>query len=111
MRVRGRIAYFSLETTATLLSGLTWLLLKNVEKYEMLKKEVREAFVDKDMSMETIAALPYLNACIKEALRMYPPVPNGMPRQAASDGSTVAGFYVPPNVSHHPISPITRWKL
>ncbi|KAF2735054.1 cytochrome P450 [Polyplosphaeria fusca] len=84
------------ETTATLVSGLTYLLIKNPDKYAKLKEEVRTAFQEQDMHMEAVAALPYLNACIKEALRVYPPVPNALPRQAAPDGSTVAGTYVPP---------------
>ncbi|KAL1792291.1 hypothetical protein ACET3X_008798 [Alternaria dauci] len=51
------------ETTATLLSGLTYLLLKNPATMQKLSSEVRGAFADSsDMSMEAIAALPYLAA-------------------------------------------------
>jgi cytochrome P450 len=88
------------ETTATVLSGLTYLLLKNPETMKKLVTEVRDAFCSSDdISMEAIKGMPYLNACIKEALRMYPPVPIGLPHLTPREGSTICGHYVPPNVS------------
>jgi cytochrome P450 len=89
------------ETTATLLSGLTYLLLTHPESMKKLVTEVRGAFASSDeVTMEAIAALPYLNACIKEAFRRYPPVPVGLPHRTPQEGSTICGHYVPPNVSH-----------
>jgi cytochrome P450 len=87
------------ETTATLLSGLTYLLLKHPQSMEKLAGEVRGAFTSSDdISMEAIAGLPYLNACIKEGLRKYPPVPVGLPHLTPREGSTICGHYVPPGV-------------
>lgn len=98
------------ETTATLLSGLTYLLLKHPESMKKLVHEVRGAIKSSDsITMEAIAALPYLNACIKEALRIYPPLPVGMPHKTPADGSTICGHYVPPNVCYdHALLP-DRW--
>jgi hypothetical protein len=80
------------ETTATLVSGLTYLLLRNPDCMAKLNDEIRSAFAsDADMTMEQLAALPYLSACIKEAFRLYPPVPIGMPRLTPQDGSTIVG--------------------
>jgi len=88
------------ETTATLLSGLTYYLLKSPGSMEKLVKEIRAAFTSThDMSMEQLAALPYLAACIKEAFRVYPPVPLAVPRVTPDDGSTVAGHFIPPRTS------------
>jgi cytochrome P450 len=88
------------ETTATLLSGLTYLLLTHPDSLKKLVDEIRTSFISSDaISMEVIAGLPYLNACIKEAFRQYPPVPIGLPHLTPADGSTVCGYYVPPNVS------------
>jgi cytochrome P450 len=88
------------ETTATLLSGLTYLLLTHPEKKQQLVAEIRGAFESsEDIAMDVIAGLPYLNACIKEAFRKYPPVPIGLPRLTPRDGSTICGHFVPPNVS------------
>jgi cytochrome P450 len=88
------------ETTATLLSGLTYLLLTHPDSLKKLVNEIRTSFTSSDaISMEVIAGLPYLNACIKEAFRQYPPVPIGLPHLTPADGSTVCGYYVPPNVS------------
>lgn len=108
------------ETTATLLSGLTYLLLKNPSKMAALSGEIRGAFEnEKDMSMEAIAALPYLAACLKEALRLYPPVPVGLPHLTPANGSTICGQFVPPGVCTNFLrsrAPLTRtrqqsWRL
>jgi cytochrome P450 len=89
------------ETTATLLSGLTYLLLTHREPGDKLVKEVRNAFASsKDITMDELARLPYLNACIKEALRIYPPVPVGLPHLTPSEGSTICGQYIPPDVRY-----------
>jgi len=86
------------ETTATLISGLTYLLLANPDCMKKVCEEVRGAFAtEADMNMEEVAALPYLSACIKEALRMYPPVPIGFPHRTPKIGSTVNGNFVPPD--------------
>jgi cytochrome P450 len=89
------------ETTATLLSGLTYLLLSTSNGEYMIKlvDEIRGAFTSSDdISMEATQALPYLNACIKEALRMYPPVPIGLPHLTPKEGSTICGVFVPSGV-------------
>lgn len=88
------------ETTATLLSGLTYLLLMNPEKLCKLTDEIRSTFETEDkINITSVAKLKYLFACIEEALRMYPPVPVGLPRMIGADGSTISGHFVPPDVS------------
>ncbi|KAI1452355.1 cytochrome P450 [Annulohypoxylon moriforme] len=88
------------ETTATLLSGLTYLLLRNPRCMDIVTKEIRGAFgSNEQMSFEALARLPYLNACIEEGLRMYPPVPQGMPRAIAKGGNTVLGEWLPEGTS------------
>ncbi|KAH9877150.1 hypothetical protein IAQ61_002513 [Plenodomus lingam] len=88
------------ETTATLVSGLTYYLLRNPAAMQKLVEEIRTTFSnDSDMIMEKLAALPYLNACIKETFRIYPPVPLTMPRVVPEDGSTIVGQFIPPGTS------------
>ncbi|OCK77527.1 cytochrome P450 [Lepidopterella palustris CBS 459.81] len=84
------------ETTATLLSGLTFHLLKNPLVLTKLTREIRDAFTrDEDITIEALTRLEYLNACIEEGLRMYPPVPIGMPRCTPPEGATICGKFVP----------------
>jgi cytochrome P450 len=84
------------ETTATLLSGLTYHLLKNEEKMQKLVEEIRTSFSEeKDLTIERLQALPYLHACIEEGLRMYPPVSNGLPRVVPPTGAVVDGRDIP----------------
>jgi cytochrome P450 len=42
--------------------------------------------------------MPYLNACINEGLRMYPPVPTGLPRTVPEGGAAICGSWVPQGV-------------
>jgi cytochrome P450 len=89
------------ETTATLLSGLIYLLLTHPFSMNKLVAEVRGAFkTSDDIDLEITQGLPYLNACIKEALRRYPPLPVALPHLTPPQGSTICGHYVPPHVSH-----------
>lgn len=86
------------ETTATISAGFAYLMCKNPEVYAKFKKEVRETFKSQDeINIERAQALPYLNACLKEALRVYPPVSNAQPMLTPADGTTVMGEFMPPN--------------
>ncbi|KAJ5593349.1 hypothetical protein N7537_010253 [Penicillium hordei] len=84
------------ETTATALSGLLYRLLMTPEKMSIIVEEVRGAF-DKgsDIEIRALEHMPYLNACIEEGLRIYPPVPVGLPRIAPKDGLLVCGEHIP----------------
>ena len=95
------------ETTATSLSGLTYHLLRNPEKLAKLVAELRSSFESEaDISVETLATLPYLNACIEEGLRIYPAVPVGLPRIVPSPGASICGQHVPGNV----IVSVSHWS-
>lgn len=88
------------ETTATLLSGTTYHLVQNPDKLAKLTKEVRDAFRSEDeINLSSVNTLTYLLAVLDEGLRMYPPVPVGLPRRVPESGETIVGKYVPPNVS------------
>ncbi|MCJ1433072.1 hypothetical protein MMC27_002431 [Xylographa pallens] len=87
------------ETVATLLSGLTYFLVKNTESMRKLTREVRATFEhESDVTIQTVSHLEYLDACIQEALRLYPPVPEGLPRIVPPEGDTICGQWVPGNV-------------
>lgn len=84
------------ETTATLLSGVTYLLLSNPEAMAKLKIEIRNAFYSADeITIASASRLPYMLACLNEALRMYPPVTGSTVRQIAAGGATIAGHVLP----------------
>jgi cytochrome P450 len=95
------------ETTATALSGLTYYLLMNPDKMKKLTDEIRGAFSsDDDIHMEKLAQLKYMHACVEEGLRMYPPVPVGLPRWTPAAGAEICGQYVPPKTCVY----VTQWS-
>ncbi|GKT65448.1 cytochrome P450 [Colletotrichum tofieldiae] len=84
------------ETTATLLSGATYYLLMNPDALAKLTDEIRSAFKDEsEIDFQSVSNLPYLLACLDEALRLYPPVPIGLPRIVPQGGANIADHYVP----------------
>ncbi|RAL08505.1 cytochrome P450 [Aspergillus homomorphus CBS 101889] len=88
------------ETTATALSGLTHQLLMHPEKMQKITQEVRQTFKEEgEIEMTRLAQLRYLNACIEEGLRIYPPVPIGIPRLVPEGGMTVCGDFIPAKTS------------
>ncbi|WYZ43973.1 hypothetical protein EsH8_VII_000409 [Colletotrichum jinshuiense] len=88
------------ETTATLLSGLTFLLLKNPRVLEKLTKEIRGTFSSPDeITFAGLNTCKYLLACIEEGLRVYPPSPQPHHRVVPPGGATVDGDFLPEGVS------------
>ena len=88
------------ETTATLLSGVTSLLLSNPRVLRKLENEVRSSFTsESEIDIVSVNKLTYMLACLDEALRMYPPTPLGLPRVVPAGGELVNGRYVPEKAS------------
>ncbi|KAF2653247.1 cytochrome P450 [Lophiostoma macrostomum CBS 122681] len=95
------------ETTVTLLTGIMNHLLKDPGSMETLKKEIRGSFASlEDMNFTALKQLPYLNAVIKEALRMCNPTPYGLVRISPPQGGRVGGHWVAGNtyVTIHPLT-------
>ncbi|KAI1073350.1 cytochrome P450 [Whalleya microplaca] len=85
------------ETTATLLSGLVYYLLMDPDKMTLLCEEIRRSFNNtEDITFDRIAGLKYMNACLKEALRLYPPVPIGSHWVVPKGGRIILGQQIPP---------------
>jgi cytochrome P450 len=100
MKASGTLIVAGSETTATLLSGALFHLLKTPFTLSKLTTELRTTFLNAaDMTVVRLASLPYLNASLQEALRVYPPVPGILPRRTQPGGAVINGHYIPENVS------------
>lgn len=91
-----------------MLSGVTYLLLSHPDALRKVTEEVRTKFrSEEDITLTSVSCLTYMLACLNESLRAYPPVPFGMPRQVPKGGATIAGEYVPEDVSWRSICPFS----
>lgn len=81
-----------IDTTGDGLCFLMWELSQphNYAIQERLHKELNQAAPDVPLN-----DLPYLDAVIKEALRLAPPIPMSFPRYVPSGGWSIGGYYIP----------------
>lgn len=95
------------ETTATLLSGLTYWFLRSPEALTKVAREIRSTMkTEADITFNSVTSqLPYMLACVDEALRMYPPVPVGLQRMTLAP-IRISGYEIPARVS----APMSRSK-
>lgn len=74
-------------------------LITNPAAYSSLQKEVDEAVkqgrLSSPISEAEAKTLPYLQAVIREGLRMYPPVTGLGSKQVPKGGEVINGYYVP----------------
>lgn len=84
------------ETTATELSGSLYLLSKHPDVLEHLLDELRTAFpAGAPLTIDGLAHCKYLGAVLEEGLRVYPPVPAGLPRVVPSPQGVILGAVLP----------------
>ncbi|KAJ1963219.1 hypothetical protein IWQ62_003285 [Dispira parvispora] len=93
--------------TDTTAHGLTWVfyaMLSHPGCYQRVVDEILEEFPlstsERSPSVISFDAikdkLPYLDAVIQEALRVYPPVSLAVVRTIPDQGATIGGYYIPP---------------
>ena len=92
------------ETTAASTANIVYYLIKNPRVLNKLRRELEDALgkrneASKRVSMKEAQNIPYLQAVIKESLRI---LPNGLqlPRLVPKGGLTLAGRFFPEGVSH-----------
>jgi cytochrome P450 len=69
---------------------------------QRLESEILSSFTSyDDINATTAASLKYLHATCQEALRIFPPLPLGLPREVPKGGASVDGFWVPGGVCVH----------
>jgi cytochrome P450 len=84
------------DTISTTLSGCLYLLLKNPQTLARLRKELDEAVnSEAEISMTSLAGLPYIKAVIDETLRMYPPISSDLRRRVPPEGFTICDHFIP----------------
>lgn len=77
-----------------------YLILTSKSTYNKLVAEIRESFKShEDITWNNVKDLPYLGACISEALRMLPPAPGNFCRTVPSGGGSIDGNWIPADVS------------
>ncbi|KAK2731396.1 pisatin demethylase [Colletotrichum kahawae] len=87
------------DTTAIAFRSLFYHLMHNPEAYRKLEAEVDQAVNEGRLSMpptyKEASQLPYLCACIKEALRIHPGAQLSLPRTVPPQGMTLCGQFIP----------------
>ncbi|KAM4722926.1 cytochrome P450 4B1-like [Rhinophrynus dorsalis] len=82
--LRAEVDTFMFEGHDTTASGISWILYcmaKYPEHQQKCREEIREVLGQRDtLEWEDLGKIPYTTMCIKESMRLYPPVP-GIARQ------------------------------
>jgi cytochrome P450 len=89
------------DTTSSSLTCLLFELARHPHVYKKLQAEVDAAFREHGDGVPghyELSKLEYLQACVDEALRMYPPLPGGVQRITPPEGMQIDGdLFIPGN--------------
>lgn len=88
------------DTGSTVLPGIMYLLSQNTDCLKTVVNDIRStAASSNDITLDVVNHMPYLKACIQEALRIYTAVPEGLPRLVPDPGANICGYWIPGGVS------------
>lgn len=94
------------DTTSIAMKTTLYHVLQNPGIHTKLVHELRSSAtpLSHPIKFETASALPYLNAVIREALRIHPPTAFIFPRTVPAPGATISGYFLPAGteVGHNP---------
>ncbi|KXN81167.1 Cytochrome P450 4F12 [Leucoagaricus sp. SymC.cos] len=78
VEIRSVLIFGALDTTSATLSRILWQLSRREDIQEKIRQEIQELQNERGidrLSYEDLSNLPWLDALVKETLRLYPPVP------------------------------------
>ncbi|KFB35467.1 cytochrome P450 CYP12F4 [Anopheles sinensis] len=90
--------FAGVDTTSSGSTGVLYCLARNPEKQEKLRAELRKILPTKDshLTPDNMKNMPYLRACIKEGLRLFPPTSgNG---RCTGKNLVLQGYRVPKGI-------------
>lgn len=94
------------ETTASVLSGVTFFLTTHPDAMAKLAEEVRTSFAsEQEIDVLSVQKLRYMLAVLDESMRVYPVVPIGLTRVVKPGGDYVCEKFVPEGVSRSHFAP------
>ncbi|PSN62543.1 cytochrome P450 [Corynespora cassiicola Philippines] len=84
------------DTTSISLCAIMWYLLRNPTKYSKLQEEIDTmADISLPVTFKDAQKMPYLQAVIKEALRLHPATGLPLGRVVPKGGAVIANAYIP----------------
>ncbi|KAJ4030155.1 hypothetical protein NW761_011827 [Fusarium oxysporum] len=90
------IAVAGSDTTSVTLTCLFYLLATNKNACIRLQEEIDNLFSSSSQpNHSSFSKLTYLQACIDETLRLFPPVPSGLQRITPAEGLQVGEIFIP----------------
>ena len=99
IKTAGLLLGAGFETTSSLVCATLYLLCSNPKYLAKVTEEVRSKFnTPEDITFASLEDLPFMQACLNEALRWYPPIANAGAREVIDGGVTIAGEHVPGKV-------------
>ncbi|XP_066482547.1 cytochrome P450 4B1-like [Tiliqua scincoides] len=105
--LRAEVDTFMFEGHDTTASGISWLLYcmaQNPEHQQRCREEIKELLEEKkNIQWDDLGKMTYCTMCIKESLRLYPPVPQvgrdlNAPLTFADGRSLPKGFFIIMNI-------------
>ena len=89
------------DTTAVAMNNAMYLLLSNPTSLAKLRAELDAVIEPSEVVIpyDKVRHLPYLRACIDEALRLFPPSTFGLPRRTPPEGAPILGDFIPGETS------------
>lgn len=93
------------DTTAVTMSSALYYLYKNPDKLQALRDEIdqkaKAGSISDPVTFQQAQEMPYLQAVIKESLRIHPAVGTILPRVVPKGGMELSGTYFPEGVCNH----------
>ncbi|KAK4500741.1 hypothetical protein PRZ48_008931 [Zasmidium cellare] len=83
------------DTTGVALSAIVYYLVSTPSALQKLRDELSQHQVSDPITFKEAQSLPYLQAVIKEAMRLHPSIAVQLPRVVPEGGTTIAGQFFP----------------
>ncbi|KAI1745229.1 cytochrome P450 [Xylaria scruposa] len=87
------------DTTASTIAAMLFYLMKNPETLKKLENELTAAGIQGVPAFAEVSKLPYLNAVLRESMRVFTPLSFPMERLVPAGGAVIAGMYFPEGTS------------